>query len=910
MAMITLKQSEYHSVPCGGSNVYTLTSGKVEIYACAPEGSENYHKVFLTTLGLGEDFFPPAEAQAPLEFSVFAAADAEISETGTDMDVEVDVDVEHIRPDVLAEKAGRWFKKLTDLEWVRYLVGVGDDVVSRWFDETVFAETDKNSFEAVKETFLFNQEILSMLIAGQFSAREQHAEERADKWAKQRVKTMFAAMSSILSTEYKWLESVKESAMDIDDPVHFAVKAVARHFGTATENIKLPPDVSSKMDALTLTRRLVRKANTQIRLVTLPKDWYTSDAGTLLAYYGEDRELVALLPESGGKYRLVGASNPQGMKVNAAVASKIKRDAFVCYPGLPPKTLSIRDLLDFALKHTWKHDWWTIWTISVLSGALALLMPMITATIFQDIVPINDRQALGTVTQVMLVSGFTTAVLGLVRSVAFMRVKSYVTLVEHAVWSRLLSLPARFFRQYEVGDLLNRMQGVPMITALLDNSTLSVLFDAIFSFWSLLLMFYYSSTLSLWVMIPWAAYLALSAVVYKKLIFLSKENVEAANKTSARTLQILGGLSKFKLQGAEDSAFRLWAQTFGEEWRWKLKTRWRQSFVNILNTVQPIITTMVVYWFVINPLRTNPDAKPLLTAANFMGFQAAFSGFNATLVSLAPYVAKVFTVTPYMKNIKPILEAEPEVTDDKADASVLSGDIEVKNVRFAYGADSPLVLNGISLHVKPGESVAFVGGSGCGKSTLLRLLLGFETPVQGVVYFDGQDLAGLNVPSVRSQMGVVLQNGQLMSGDIFTNIVGTSPLTLDDAWEAARMVGLDRDIENMPMGMNTMISEGAGNISGGQRQRILIARCLVNRPKIILLDEATSALDNTTQAIVTESMKHVKATRITVAHRLSTIKDADRIFVMRDGVIAEEGDYETLMNLDGVFAKLARRQME
>jgi ATP-binding cassette subfamily C protein len=648
----------------------------------------------------------------------------------------------------------------------------------------------------------------------------------------------------------------------------------------------------------------------QARLIDLPKDWYKSDGGTLLGYYGDDREIVALIPESNRKYRLFSASNSHGLRVGAAVASKMQQDAFVCYPGLPPKTLGMRDLLRFALKHVWKPDWWTIWVISLLSGVLALVMPMITKTLFTDIIPINDRQALGTVTQVMLVSGFTTAILGLVRSVAFMRVKAHGLLLEYALWSRLLSLPVRFFRRYEVGDLLNRMQGVPMITNLLDNSLLSTLFDSLFSFWSLVLMFYYSTKLSLRVLVPWIVYLVLSGFAYQKLVSLSEKKVEATNKTSSRTLQVLSGLSKFKLQGAEDSAFHLWAQTFGEEWSWKLKTRWRESFVTILNAVQPTVTTLVVYWFAVGPMRSDPGAEPLLAAASFMGFQAAFSGVNATLVSLVPCVANIFAVMPHIDNIKPILEAEPEVTDDKADAAALSGDIEVRNVCFAYGPDLPMVLKGISLHVRPGESVAFVGGSGCGKSTLLRLLLGFETPTQGAIYFDGQDLAGLNVSSVRSQMGVVLQNGQLMSGDIFTNIVGTSPLSQDDAWEAARMVGLDRDIENMPMGMHTVVSEGAGNISGGQRQRILLARSLANRPKILILDEATSALDNTTQAVVTESMNNIKATRITVAHRLSTIQDVDRIFVMQDGVVAEEGDYETLMKLDGIFARLARRQIE
>ncbi|MDR1482834.1 MAG: NHLP bacteriocin export ABC transporter permease/ATPase subunit [Synergistaceae bacterium] len=900
MEIITLRQSEYRGISCDDTSVYTLTSGKVEIYACTPEGAESYHKVFLTALEPGEDFFPPVEAHIPMEFSVFAISDAEISRTETGW----------MTPDVFAKRAGGWFKNLTGLQWVSYLAGMGDDVVSHWYDESAFGEEDIRSRDAVKEKFIFNQEILSMLISAQFNARERHARIRADGWAKQRIKTMFAAISSILSTEYEWLDGVGESAMDSGDPVHFAVRAVAKHFETTTENIKLPQEVSSKMDPLTLMRRLLKKANIQARLVTLPKDWHKSDAGTLLGYYSDNRELVALIPESSRRYRLLSGSNPQGVRVDADIASRIDSDAFVCYPGLPPKTLGIMDLLRFALKHTWKHDWWTIWTLSLLSGALAVVIPMITETIFKDIVPINDRQALGTVTQVMLVSGFTSAVLGLVRSVAFIRVKSHAALVEYAIWSRLLSLPARFFRKYEIGDLLNRMHGVPMITALLDNSTLAIMFDAIFSFWSLLLMFYYSAKLSLWVMIPWGAYIVLSAAAYRKLISLSEKKLEATNKTSARTIQILSGLSKFKLQGAENSAFHLWAQTFGEEWRWKLKTRWRQSFVNVLNAIQPTITAMVVYWFVMSPVRADPSASPLLPVAYFMGFQAAFAGFNATIMSLVPCVANIFTAAPHIKNIKPILEAEPEATDDKAESPALSGDIEVKNVYFSYAPELPTVLKGISFRVKPGESVAFVGGSGCGKSTLLRLLLGFETPDQGAVYFDGYDFSNLNAASVRSQMGVVLQNGQLMSGDIFTNIVGTSPLTLDDAWEAARMVGLDRDIENMPMGMNTMISEGAGNISGGQRQRILIARSLVNRPKIIILDEATSALDDATQAIVTESVNKIKSTRITVAHRLSTIKDADRIFVMRDGTIAEEGDYETLMKMGGIFTRLAKRQME
>jgi ATP-binding cassette subfamily C protein len=594
--------------------------------------------------------------------------------------------------------------------------------------------------------------------------------------------------------------------------------------------------------------------------------------------------------------------------IDRDIAQKIERDAFVCYPGLPLRKLTLSDMLRFMMRHSPKPDWRAIWIVSLVSGALSLLLPLITESIFSDIIPINDRQGLGTVTQVMLVSGLTTAILGFVRSISALRLKSHAGIaLESALWSRLLSLPIRFFRQYDAGDLIGRMQGISAIKALLDGNVLSVVFNALFSFWSLCLMLYYSPRLTATAAVVWVVYIAVISFFYRKLTIFSRKKVEASNKVSARTLQILSGLSKFKLAGGEDAAFHLWSQTFGEAWSWNLKIRWNQNFSGLINSIQPTVLTMIVYYFTMSAVGGDKQA---LSYSAFMGFQAAFTGFNMTLVSFIPIVASIYNVVPFIENIKPILEGEPEVTGDKLDVGMLSGEVEVKNLHFSYEPDSPMVLKGISFKIKAGESVAFVGASGCGKSTLLRILLGFEKPSQGAVLFDGQDFSSLNVSSVRSQMGVVLQNGQLMSGEIFANIVGTSPLTLDDAWDAARLVGLDKDIENMPMGMNTVISEGAGNISGGQKQRILIARSIVNKPKIIILDEATSALDNTTQAIVSESMKKLSATRIIVAHRLSTIKDADRIFVLDEGRVAEEGSYEQLMRKGGIFARLARRQLE
>ena len=338
--------------------------------------------------------------------------------------------------------------------------------------------------------------------------------------------------------------------------------------------------------------------------------------------------------------------------------------------------------------------------------------------------------------------------------------------------------------------------------------------------------------------------------------------------------------------------------------------RWQSNYNAIIGSVQPFILTMALYYIAVygmNEVGANGQQVQGITYAQFIAFQGAFSSFNATLNGIIPLIGQYFAIQPHIENLRPILKEIPENVGEKADASILSGAIEFNNVTFGYveGRD---VLHDVSFKISAGENVAIVGKSGCGKSTLVRLLLGFETPRKGSIYFDGQDLSELNLPSVRTQMGVVLQNGQLMQGDIFTNIIGTNALTLEDAWQAAQAAGIAEDISFMPMGMQTVISEGSTNISGGQRQRILIARALVTKPSILIFDEATSALDNRTQAIVTKSLDALNATRIIVAHRLSTIRNCDRILVMDAGRIVESGGFDELVAKGGIFANLVKRQ--
>jgi ABC-type bacteriocin/lantibiotic exporter with double-glycine peptidase domain len=282
---------------------------------------------------------------------------------------------------------------------------------------------------------------------------------------------------------------------------------------------------------------------------------------------------------------------------------------------------------------------------------------------------------------------------------------------------------------------------------------------------------------------------------------------------------------------------------------------------------------------------------------------------NGAFMLLTSVAVSAAQIRPTMEMVKPILEAQPEVAENRTMVTRLSGGIELNNVTFRYREDMPLVLDNLSLKIRPGQYVAIVGKTGCGKSTLMRLLLGFETPQKGAVYYDGRDLKTLDLKSLRRRIGSVMQNGKLFMGDIFSNITVSAPwLTLDDAWEAAELAGLAEDIREMPMGMYTLISEGQGGISGGQRQRLFIARAVAPKPKILLFDEATSALDNLTQKQVSDALDQMKCTRIVIAHRLSTIRQCERILVLDQGRIIEDGSYEELIERNGFFAELVSRQ--
>ena len=649
--------------------------------------------------------------------------------------------------------------------------------------------------------------------------------------------------------------------------------------------------------------RIASASRLRLRRVVLAEDWWRRDCGPLLAYRkGNDRP-VALLPASAGTYALADPGQRAREPIDEKSANLLKPMAYTFYRSFPNRVLNVWDVLSFGLQGSSK-DLLTILLIGLAGGMLAMLTPIVTGVLFDVTIPGAERSQLLQVTLGLLVVAFASVVFEITRSIAILRVETRSdSLIQSAVWDRLLSLPLPFFRNYTAGDLAMRANGIGTIRQILSGAVLTTVLAGVFSVFNFALLFYYSVKLALLATVLVAV--SLGAIMTVSLLRLKYQRpiMKIQGKIAGMVLQFITGITKLRVAGAEALAFAVWARAFSEETRLDRKTGAVWIGLNVFNTAYWILTTIVLFGAMAFWVESR------MSTGAFLAFNAAFGGFIGTVLAMGNALLSLLDAVPIYERAKPILETTPEVDEERADPGELHGKIELSHILFRYHPDTPPVLNDLSFQVNPGEMVAIVGPSGAGKSTLFRLLLGFETPEAGSIYYDGIELAGLDVTAVRRQFGVVLQNAKLTPGSIFENIVGSSLLTLEDACEAARQAGLEEDIRQMPMGMHTVLSEGAGTLSGGQRQRLMIARAIVARPRILLFDEATSALDNHTQGTVSRSLEQLQATRIIIAHRLSTIMNAHRILVIQGGRLVQSGNYQELIQQPGVFADMAKRQL-
>jgi NHLM bacteriocin system ABC transporter ATP-binding protein len=631
-------------------------------------------------------------------------------------------------------------------------------------------------------------------------------------------------------------------------------------------------------------------------------EWWRKDQGALLAFDRDDGRPLALLPRRGRGYRVIDPLDSTESVLDDAGAASLAPQAFMFLRRFPDRKITFAMLLRFGLAGSWRDISWLLMT-GAAGGLLGLMLPYVTGVLIDSVLPAAQTKGLRQLVLLLLGAAIGISAFELTRAIAMLRIDGRIDMaVEAAMIDRLLHLPTAFFRDFAAGDLAQRVASISTILQFLSNATHAVLLGWVFSLFSFAYLFAVSWQLALLAggLVALALCVTLGLNVWR--LNLERRVFKVQGEIASRVLQILNGIAKLRTDGAERRVFALWSKDYARQKRLNFASRRISNLLTVFNAGYAVLISMLVYAAIAYFL-------PKFSAGSFITFNAAFSQFFISTIAMTSALTSALIVIPMVERVLPVLQTLPESGAAQETPGELSGAIEISHVTFRYQTDGPAILRDLSIRIEPGEFIAFVGPSGSGKSTVFRLLLGFERAETGAIYYDGRNLAGLDAGAVRRQLGVVLQNGKLMPGDIFTNIVGAAPLTLDDAWEAARMAGFEADIKAMPMGMHTIISEGSATISGGQKQRLMVARAIVKRPRILLFDEATSALDNQTQAIVARSIERLNATRIVIAHRLSTVMKADRIFLIEDGQVSESGNFSELMELNGRFAALAQRQL-
>ncbi|MCF4967001.1 NHLP bacteriocin export ABC transporter permease/ATPase subunit [Nostoc sp. CMAA1605] len=690
-------------------------------------------------------------------------------------------------------------------------------------------------------------------------------------------------------------------------PLLIAAGAVGRALGMKI----LPPARSEDMNRIKEPLEAIARASRiRIRRVLLNNQWWLKDTSPLLAYTHQDNRPVAILPAGTRKYEIFDPENHTRIPVNDYTAQKLAPFAYVFYRSLPEQNLTAIDLLKFAFKGQIR-ELIIILLTGTIAALLGMLTPLATAILIDAVIPDADRGLLFQISLGLLAATFGTVVFQTAQGFAGLRLDSKGSLdSQAALWDRLLNLRVSFFRQYSIGDLQSRVSAITQIRQKLGDTVLRTIFTSFFSLLNLGLLFVYSSSLALVVLA-----VALVTIIFTTVSgILTRQKLRILEEIEGEifgfTVQMVAGVSKLRVSSAEDRAFAYWAKKYSQQLKLKLSTEIVEDILAIFNTVMPTITSIIIFWLAVVLITQAPfQGSAGLSTGTFLAFNSAFAIFILGATQLSNTIVSILDISIFWERAKPIFQAQPEIDLNKSDPGRLTGKVKIDHVTFRYREDGPLNLDDVTIEAEAGEFIALVGPSGSGKSTIMRMLLGFETPKDGTIYYDGQDLSGLDISAVRRQIGVVLQNGRINSASMFENISSGALVTMDEAWEAARMAGLADDIQLMPMEMHTVISEGGTNLSGGQRQRLLIARALVLKPKILIFDEATSALDNRTQAIVSNSLDNLGVTRIVIAHRLSTIRNADRIYVIEAGRVVQQGKFEDLVSQKGLFANLMARQM-
>lgn len=690
----------------------------------------------------------------------------------------------------------------------------------------------------------------------------------------------------------KMSETFKSSAAKVDS----AVDEILKYY--KIKPVEVPDNFKNLNDRLEF---LLRPHGIMRRNINLEKGWYKNAIGAILGTRKDDSSAVAFIPKGLSGYMFFDAASGKWIKLSKKNEELFETEAICFYKPFPLKKLSNPLLIRYIVETLSVADIVPVVLAAFAVSAIGLLTPKLNSILFGTVVENQSLRMLMGITVFMICVTVSTLLMQSVKTLLTARVGTKLELsVQAATMMRILSLPADFFKQYSSGELSSRSQYIQTLCSMLVSTIFSTGLTSVFSLMYISQIFVYAPALVIPALIIVSVTIAFSLVTTFWQMHYSKKQMELDTKESGMTYALISGVQKIRLSGAEKRAFSRWSKLYSKQvemtYNPPLFLRVNGAFSSIIS-----LTGIIVMYYI--------SLKSGVSVAEYYAFNTAYGMLSGAFMSLAGIATTIAGFKPILEMSKPIMDAVPEVSEGKTVISRLSGNIELNNISFRYSENMPLVIDDLSLKIRQGQYVAIVGETGCGKSTLMRLMLGFEKPLKGAVYYDGKDIDTIDLRSLRRKIGVVLQNGKLFQGDIYSNIVISAPhLSLDEAWEAAEMAGIADDIRRMPMGMHTIISEGSGGVSGGQRQRLMIARAIAPKPKILMLDEATSALDNITQKIVSDSLDKLRCTRIVIAHRLSTIKQCDRIIYLEKGKIVEDGTYDELIAKNGKFAELVERQ--
>ncbi|MFI2433425.1 NHLP bacteriocin export ABC transporter permease/ATPase subunit [Streptomyces sp. NPDC018693] len=683
------------------------------------------------------------------------------------------------------------------------------------------------------------------------------------------------------------------------DATYAACRLVARAAGIALAE---PTRMGAGGDRLDPVERIALASRVRTRAVRLDGRWWRENVGPLVGHRALSGAPVALLWRRGG-YVAVHPATGRETPVEKANAEEFEPRAVMFYRPLPDRQLSPLRLLRFVMRGT-GSDLANLLLSGLVTVAIGALVPIATGKVLGEYVPKAQAGLIVQVCLAVMVSSVVAAAFMLLQNLTILRLEGRIeATLQPAVWDRLLRLPTAFFAQRSTGELASAAMGISAIRRLMAGLGPSVAQSLTIGAMNLGLLLWYSVPMAL---------AAIGMLVVIAAVFLGlglwqvrwqRRLVRLTNRLNNQAFQTLRGLPKLRVAAAENYAYAAWASEFARSRELQQRLGRIRNLNAVMGAVYLPLCSLLMFMLLAGP------ARGTLSAAEFLTFNTSVTMLLTSVTSLTGAFVSAVAALPLYEEIRPVLEATPEVRSASTGPGPLSGAVEARRLSFRYSDDGPLVLDDVSFEARPGEFVAIVGPSGCGKSTLLRLLIGFDRPVSGSVLYDGQDLAALDRSAVRRQCGVVLQHAQPFTGSLMDVICGTESYTPEEVMAAAELAGLAEDIRRMPMGLHTIVS-GSGSVSGGQRQRLMIAQALIRRPRILFFDEATSALDNETQRVVIESTRKLNATRVVIAHRLSTVLDADRVVVMENGKVAQQGPpAQLLADTGGRLHELVRRQL-